>query len=148
MRKLNRRAQSLAALRKSQRGMTLLEIMIVIAILGLLASVVVVAVMNQFDNAKIKTTKIKLNNIKGALSQYKVMASDTNSFPDDLKALMNPPEGMKPFLKGKGVPRDDFGNPIIYKLNRSTNGRTTFDLVSKGADGQINTEDDIKITGP
>ncbi len=55
MRTRNQRLESLRALRKSQRGMTLLEIMIVIAILGLLASVVVVAVMNQFENSKIKT---------------------------------------------------------------------------------------------
>ena len=55
-----------------ERGMTLLEVMIVIAILGLLASVVVVAVMDQLENSKVKTTKLKMGTIKTALNQYKV----------------------------------------------------------------------------
>tara|TARA_B100001093_G_scaffold472454_1_gene495596 strand:- start:60 stop:440 length:381 start_codon:yes stop_codon:yes gene_type:complete len=126
--------------------MTLLEIMIVIAILGLLASVVVVAVMNQFENSKVQTTKLKMGTIKTALNQYKV---NHGEYPagDGLKKLLNPPDGMKPYLKGKSAPKDDFGNPIIYKAN-SGSGSAPFELVSKGSDGQIGTEDDIKITGP
>jgi general secretion pathway protein G len=138
--------RSIGALRRAQKGMTLLEIMIVIAILGLLASVVVVAVMNQFENSKVKTTKIKMGTIKTALSQYKV---NHGEYPggDGLKKLLNPPEGMKAYLKGKSTPKDDFGNPIIYKANSGSNG-APFELISKGPDGQIGTDDDIKITGP
>ena len=57
----------LARRRRSARGMTLLEIMIVIAILGLLASVIVYAVMNNFDRAKVNTAKLKLKSIEQAL---------------------------------------------------------------------------------
>ena len=129
-----------------EKGMTLLEVMIVIAILGLLASVVVVAVMDQLENSKVKTTKLKMGTIKTALNQYKV---NHGEYPggDGLKKLLNPPEGMRPYLKGKDVPKDSFGNAIIYKASTGSNG-VPFELISKGSDGQMGTDDDIKVSGP
>ena len=129
--------------RKGQRGMTLLEIMIVIAILGLLASVIVVAVMNQFENAKINTSKLKLKNVESALNQYKVQVGDFPTQNEGLRALLNPPHGLKPFFKGKDVPRDDFGNEFLY-YNPPRKGGGPFEVVSKGADGKEGTEDDIR----
>lgn len=138
----NQYARALA--RKNQRGMTLLEIMIVIAILGLLASVIVVAVMNQFDNAKIKTSQLKLKNIESALNQYKVMVGEYPTQGEGLRALMNPPNGLKPFFKGKETPKDDFGNEILYYNPPRSSGAGQFEVVSKGADGQEGTDDDIR----
>ncbi len=126
-----------------ERGMTLREIMSVIAILGLLASVIVVAVMNQLENAKVNTTKLKLKNIESALHQYKVQVEDYPSQSEGLRALLNPPGGLKPFLKGKGVPKDDFGNEVLY-YRPARNGAGEFEVVSKGADGQEGTEDDLR----
>ncbi len=131
------------AARKGQRGMTLLEIMIVIAILGLLASVIVVAVMNQFENAKIKTSQLKLKNVESALNQYKVMVGEYPSQGEGLRALLNPPNGLKPFFSGKKTPKDDFGNEILY-YNPARSGGGPFEVVSKGADGQEGTEDDLR----
>ena len=126
--------------------MTLLEIMIVIAILGLLASVIVVAVMNQFDNAKIKTSQLKLKNIESALNQYKVMVGEYPSQSEGLRALLNPPNGLKPFFKGKETPKDDFGNEVLYYNPPRSGGAGAFEVVSKGADGQEGTDDDIRTS--
>jgi general secretion pathway protein G len=127
--------------RRRQAGMTLLEIMIVIAILGLLASVIVVAVMNQFENAKINTTKITVKNIEQALHTYKVQVGDYPNQGEGLKALMNPPDGLKPFLKE--VPKDPWGNEFLY-FSPPRKGKGPFEVVSKGVDGQEGTDDDLR----
>ena len=129
--------------RAGEKGMTLLEIMIVIAILGMIASVLVVAVVNRLDAAKIKTTKLKINNVKSALEQYKVDFGDYPSQGEGLRALISPPEGNPPYLKDKTVPKDDFGNELMY-FNPSRHGGGPFEIMSKGPDGSEGTEDDIK----
>lgn len=136
-----RRNQSLRARikRQRQKGMTLLEIMIVVAILGLLASVIVVAVMNQFDNAKVNTTRLKLKSIENALRQYSI----DNGYPsqnEGLKVLLNPPGGEKPYLEEQ--PKDPWNNDILY-FNPARKGGGAFEVLSKGPDGKEGTEDDI-----
>ena len=140
-RELKRRAARLV--RKGQRGMTLLEIMIVIAILGMLASVIVVAVVNQLDRAKISTTKIKIKSVESALHQYKVNYGNYPTQGEGLRVLVNPPDGGKPFLKDKEIPKDEFGNEMIY-LRPARKGGGEFEVVSKGPDGQEGTDDDIR----
>jgi prepilin-type N-terminal cleavage/methylation domain-containing protein len=83
------------------KGMTLLEIMIVIAILGLIASVVVVAVMNNFERAKANTAKLKIGEIHKALDLFKI---DNNDYPgqsEGLRALTAPPGGGPPLPQGR-----------------------------------------------
>lgn len=124
------------------KGMTLLEIMIVVAILGLLASVIVVAVMNQFENAKVKTTRLKLKSVENALRQYSI----DNGYPsqaEGLKVLVNPPGGEKPYLETE--PKDAWNNDILY-FNPARKGKAPFEVVSKGADGRDGTEDDISTS--
>jgi len=60
----------------SPRGMTLLEIMIVVAILGLIASVVVVGVMNSFERARISASRLKVGQILQALDMYRANEGD------------------------------------------------------------------------
>ncbi|MCA9546094.1 MAG: type II secretion system major pseudopilin GspG [Myxococcales bacterium] len=130
-----------AQARRGQRGMTLLEIMIVIAILGLLASVIVVAVMNQFDNAKVNTTRIQVKSIEQALHQYNVQVGEYPNQGEGLRALTTPPDGLKPFLKD--VPKDAWGNEYMY-FTPARKGAGPFEVVSKGPDGQEGTDDDIR----
>ena len=143
MRLLESKHHAARMLRKGQRGMTLLEIMIVIAILGMLASVLIVAVMNQLDRAKIKTTQIKIKSIESALHQYKVNYGSYPSQAEGMRVLINPPDGGKPFLKDKTAPKDEFGNEFIY-LRPARQGGGEFEIVSKGPDGQEGTDDDIR----
>jgi len=128
------------AARKGQRGMTLLEIMIVIAILGMLAGVIVVAVMNQFENAKISATRLKIGNLKQAVQTYYTTVGTYPSQSEGFRALLNPPDGYKPMLESE--PKDEWGSPFMY-FNPPKKGRGTFEVVSKGPDGQEGTDDDI-----
>ena len=138
---LARRQRALAA-RKLQRGMTLLEIMIVIAILGLIASVVVVAVINNLDRAKIGTCRLKINEVHKALDLYKVDNDDYPSQSEGLRALVSPPHGGPPYLKDKEVPRDPWGQELMY-FNPSRSGGGGIEVKSKGPDRNEGTDDDV-----
>lgn len=137
IRHVRRRA---AAARQGERGMTLLEIMIVIAILGMLAGVIVVAVMNQFENAKIKATQLKIGNLKSAVQTYYTTVGQYPTQSEGFRALLNPPDGLKPMLEGE--PKDEWGNVFMY-FNPPKQGRAPFEIRSKGPDGQEGTDDDI-----
>jgi general secretion pathway protein G len=129
------------ARRAGERGMTLLEIMIVIAILGLLASVIVVAVMNQFENAKINTAKIQCAELKKTVHQYYALTSEYPNQSQGFKALTNPGGGIKPLLKE--VPKDPWNKEYIY-VESPRDGNEPFDVFSLGPDGQRGTDDDIR----
>ncbi|MBU0554297.1 type II secretion system major pseudopilin GspG [Myxococcota bacterium] len=129
--------------RAASRGMTLLEIMIVIAILGMLASVIVVGVMNQFERAKINTTRLKVGSVESAIQQYNVSYGEFPSQGEGLRALLTPPDGGKPFLNEKSVPKDAWNNELMY-FSPARKGGKPFEVVSKGPDGQEGSEDDIR----
>lgn len=122
--------------RQGERGMTLLEIMIVVAILGLLATVVVSNLMNKFNNAKVQTTKLKISEAKSTINQYYTVVGE---YPNSMNDLVNPPEGLSPFFDK--VPQDAWGKELIYKP--SPNGEA-FEVMSLGKDGQRGTKDDLK----
>ena len=122
--------------RQGERGMTLLEIMIVVAILGLLATVVVSNLMNKFNNAKVQTTKLKISEVKSTINQYYTVVGE---YPNSMNDLVNPPDGLSAFFDK--VPQDAWGKELIYKS--SPNG-DTFEVMSLGKDGQRGTKDDLK----
>ncbi len=124
---------------RAVRGMTLLEIMIVIAILGLLASVIVAAVMNNFERAKISTTRIQLDKVKQAVQMSSV--SNDGEYPNKIEDLLNPADG-GPALITKKHMKDPWNQPIVYRLQGDKQGEP-FSLRSKGPDGAIDTNDDI-----
>ena len=127
------------ALRDGQKGMTLLEIMIVVAILGLLATVVVTNLMGTFDNAKIGTTQTKIASVEQAVQMYYTQVSE---YPDSLKDLINPPGGFRPYVKS--MPRDSWNNELIYKRS---SGDKPFVIYSAGPDRSKGTKDDIYPQG-
>ena len=126
-------------LRQAQKGMTLLEIMIVVAILGLLATVVVTNLMGTFDNAKIGTTQSKIASVEQAVQMYYTQVSE---YPDSLKDLMNPPGGFRPYVKS--MPKDSWNKELIYKRS---SGDKPFVIFSAGPDGSKGTKDDVYPQG-
>ena len=116
---------------RRQRGFTLIEIMVVITLIGLIATIVVPGVMNKLDEGKVVTTKSKITNLKGVLDDYR---RHHGSYPDSLSVLQEPSEKNydEPYLEiGSPLLQDAWGNDLIY--TKSTSRK--FELVSLGADG-------------
>jgi len=121
------------------RGMTLVEIMIVLTIIAGIMVAVGVAGFNALDRAKIKTSKIKVNKVSSALQDYYAV-QEPNALPGQLTDLVNPPGGEKGYLKEEDL-KDAWNNDIVYNKT----GDRGFELRSPGPDGNDGNEDDITV---
>ncbi len=121
------------------RGMSLLEIMVVIVLIGLVTSMVGVAVMNRLEDGKIETARTQARNIESALEQYKLKFGSYPNATQGLSVLESPPKGT-PIMDR--IPKDPWNNDYIYSNPGQKNTRK-FDVISKGPDGQEGTEDDV-----
>lgn len=132
---------------RTNKGMTLIEIMVVITILGLIAAMVTVNVMGRLEKAKMDTARTQIKSIEQALEQYRL---DNGSYPSSeqgLNALVEAPSGSRRFqpggyLKGGRVPLDPWRKEFSY-VSPSPQGYP-YEITSGGPDGQEGTDDDIK----
>jgi general secretion pathway protein G len=119
-----------------QAGFTLIEVMVVVVILGILATLVVVNVVGSDDKARVTAAKSDLSAISQALDLFKL---DNFTYPTTdmgLQALVIAPENARNFPAGgylKKMPVDPWGNPYQYFAPGS--GGAPYDLMSYGADG-------------
>jgi general secretion pathway protein G len=127
-----------AVLRRRQNvardeGMTLIEIMVVVAIIGLMMGTVGVVAFNKYQKAKLTNAKQVVSNVKQALVHYAMENKDP--CPKDLKEL----KAQKQIDKD---PKDPWGEELIFKCpgEHDADGG---DVVSKGPDRKLGTEDDI-----
>lgn len=136
---LNLRTQrSLLTGPRGQDGMTLIEILIVIALIALIGTFVGGKVMQQFGQAKVDSTKIQIRQIGTILDQFKL---DCGRYPltnEGLDALVNKPEALDckryqngGYMKEGKVPQDPFAKDWVYT---SEDGRQ-YELKSLGQDG-------------
>jgi general secretion pathway protein G len=137
---------------RARRGFTLIEVMIVIAIILALSGLVAVALFGQRDKAKTDTVRIQMNNIRSALDFFRL---DYDRYPKDEegiavlwdKSKLDPEADATKwhqYLK-ESMPNDGWGHPWGYKQqSEHTDDTTKFDLWSYGPDGQDGTDDDIK----
>jgi len=124
---------------RRERGMNLLEIMVVLVIISLVAGTVGVAVMKQLENAKQKQAKIQIHNLSEALELYKLQFHNYPGTGEGLQALVSPKGNAQPFLNS--VPKDPWGRDYVYIYPGSSNP-SGFDLLSYGSDG-VQSADDI-----
>lgn len=123
----------------SQRGFTLIEIMVVVVILGILAAVVVPRIMDRPDDARITKAKQDIRVIESALNLYKLDNFYYPTTQQGLEALVAPPQGDPPAKNWKSggylqkMPTDPWQNPYQY-LQPGTKGE--FDLFSLGSDNK------------
>lgn len=140
---------------KARRGFTLIEILLVLAIIGMLAGVAVVALVGTREGAKIDTTKAMLKSIETALETYNMHIGHYPTEEEgNLTALMTKPSFSNetlaekwrgPYLKNE--PRDSWNNTITYQIQQAGTAESTtqgYRLWSNGPDGMDGTEDDIK----
>lgn len=122
---------------KSNSGMTLIEIMIVLAIVVGLMTTVGTNVINQFQTSKVRSAKIQINEIGNAIEMYSL---DCGSYPTSdqgLSALTSAPSGCSnwgpnPYIKKKSLLKDPWNNDFLYERISGSE----FEIISLGADGQ------------
>lgn len=124
---------------RRQLGFTLLELLVVLAILGLLIGLVAPAVMRQFGSAKEKIAHQSIERLATVLDMYKL---DVGSYPttdQGLQALITKPHGVDhwngPYLKGGKLPEDPWGHAFAYHSPSQRPGYE-FDLYSLGSEGR------------
>ncbi|QBG35915.1 type II secretion system major pseudopilin GspG [Litorilituus sediminis] len=130
----------------TQRGFTLLEVMVVIVILGILASMVVPNLMGSQERANMQKAVSDVTALETSLSLYKMDNYDYPTTEQGLEALVQQtdiePEPRRFPEDGyiKRLPKDPWGNDYIL-LNPGEHGK--MDVFSAGPDGEAGTEDDI-----
>ncbi|HYC98943.1 type II secretion system major pseudopilin GspG [Brevundimonas sp.] len=129
--------RKIAEARRKRAGFTLVELMVVIVIIGLLATVVAINVLPSQDRAMIGKARADISVLEQAVETYRL---DNLTFPDTLQALVAAPAGLtRPERYRQGgyvrrLPEDPWGNPYQYRRPSAHGGQ--FDVFSLGADGR------------
>ncbi len=134
-----------AALRRAS-AFTLLEILVAIAIVGMLAALAITNVDKIFGDAQGATTKLFITGLKTPLTAYRIHMGSYPSTAEGLQALVTNP-GSKPSWSGPytsdgKLPKDNWGEPYQYAFP-GTRNKDSYDIWSKGPDKQSGTADDI-----
>lgn len=130
-------------------GFTMVELMAILIIIGLLATVVVTKFTGKVEQGRIITTKANLKILHSAVNQFKM---DMGRFPSEdvgLMELIEQPSDAtgktwEPYLETTELPKDGWGRDFIYELYPES-GRQ-FAIRSCGPDGEEGTEDDLLST--
>lgn len=118
-----------------QHGFTLIEIMVVVVILGILASVVVPRIMDNPDKARVAKARHDIQALESALDVYRLDNFTYPSTDQGLEALVKKPAAAPNWKAGgyvKKLNKDPWGNEYLY-LNPGQHGE--IDIYSLGADG-------------
>jgi general secretion pathway protein G len=110
--------------RRRRRGMSLVEVMVVIAIILTLMSIIAIGVFGIFKDAQVDNTKITMTKVSERLEIHMLRKKKAPSTSDGLAAAFS----------GEKVPKDAWGNEFQY-VSPGPNGEA-YDLISLGSDGQ------------
>lgn len=123
--------------RRAQRGITLIEMLVVVTIIALFAALVGPRMFGQADKAKRTAARAQINSFMTALGAYKLATGTFPTTEQGLNALRVKPEGMTqwdgPYLP-QDIPMDPWAHPYLYKFPGEHGDEP--DIVSLGADGQ------------
>ena len=121
-------------------GFTLIELIVVIALVALLAAVVAPNLIGKASDAKRKAATVQLEKVSNAIELYRL---ETGRYPEDLEDLVRQPQDVErwngPYMKKLSQLKDPWGNDLVIERPGKNN---KFDLISYGADGRPGGVDD------
>jgi len=135
--------------RRKEGGFTLVELMVVIVILGLLATIVALNVLPSGDRARTEKAKTDIATIENALELYKLQNIIYPSTSDGLAALLSAPASLTDptrYQKGgyiKKLPKDPWGHDYLYTSPGSHGDVDIWTLGADGKEGGEGTDADI-----
>lgn len=131
--------------RRRRRGFTLMEVLLVLAILVILGSLVGIAFTRVQRDSYAKSAQVQINAFKTAMQLY---FRDFGAYPQNLEDLRIAPGGADaerwkgPYLE-EDIPLDPWAKPYQYRLVDDGYGEETYEIYSIGPDGQPDTDDDV-----
>jgi general secretion pathway protein G len=129
----------------AEAGFTLVEMLVVLAIIGLIVGLVAPRVFNQLSGAKVRTAHVQIESFKNAIDLFFLDVGRYPSTAEGLAALVIRPANSAtwngPYLKSAAVPKDPWNNPYGYR-SPGENGRQ-YEIVSHGAGGREGGDSDI-----
>lgn len=134
-------------MQNKQSGMSIIEIVIVIALIGTIMAIILQNFTGKQREAMIDATKISMKTLEQNLQLYRVHNYMYPTTEQGLKALLTAPSDAKkwrgPYVDSEDKLRDPFDSPFEYE----SDGRN-FKVISAGPDKQIGSEDDITYPEP
>ncbi len=131
--------------RRAQRGMTLIEILVVLVLIAIVMGIVGGNFIGQGEAAKSKAAAIEIGQIGQALDLYKLEVGRYPTTQEGLQALITAPSGVAnwngPYWKKGTLPKDPWTNEYKYT---SPGQKGAYDIVSMGADGKDGGEGSAK----
>ncbi len=129
---------------QSRTGFTLLELLLVLAILVVIGGIALPNFLGAGQEAKANATRVQLNSLKQSIDLFQVRM---NKLPETLEELRDGPSDSAGKAKWVApiiteIPTDAWENPLTYSKNGNT-----YELRSAGIDGQVNTDDDVLLEG-
>lgn len=128
-------------------GMTLIEIIIVVTIIGLFAGLAGPGLFKWITSAKENKTKVRLTGLKSVITQFK---EETGQYPSTLLDLVTRPTDPKVAARWRGpyveAPEKDFedgwGNEFVYRKSPAGTGKRPFELYSWGPNGDSSPQEE------
>ena len=126
-------------IKSSRKGFTLVELLVVVAILGILGTIGLQGVTKHIENTRKTAAKSAVDNIRGAVTAY-MIGEKKSTPPSDLKVIIDQTGDEDPYLDGgEGALIDPWDGDYRIEIKGKR-----FVIISNGPDGSPNTEDDIR----